>query len=168
MFRLLTAAVLAALLTPAAYAGEFVVVNRCDAVTKFEVVNRCGPATPAVQPVQPVVQPQAPAKSAALCGCAIFGGNCPTPGFCGGEGCTCGKTAAAGVAAGPFVNPPADSFVTPATTARTAGTRLLGRGRNAAPAQSQGLTYTLVPGAAGSGFTSGCPNGRCPNAQYSR
>jgi hypothetical protein len=40
MFRLLTAAVLAALLTPAAYAGEFVVVNRCDAVTKFEVVNR--------------------------------------------------------------------------------------------------------------------------------
>lgn len=124
-------------------------------------------ATPAPAPIA-AAAPQP--RAATPCGCKFVGGTCPTTGFCAGAGCDCTQAAyqtvptlpAPGVAApSPFADPPAVLYTTPATTVRTAGTRLLGRGRNAAPAPSGGLTYTLVPGAASGGITSGCANGRC-------
>ncbi len=158
------AAAVAALLAPAAGAAEFVVVNRCD--TKFTVVNRCpAPAAVVVVPAAPLV-PVAQAGATAQCGCKSVGSTCPSPAFCGGAGCDCGKAAAAGVAAAPFGNRPVASYGTPATTVPTAGTLPQARGRNAAQGQFRGVTYTLAPGAGGSGSTSGCANGRCGTVQY--
>ena len=160
MLRLLVVSA-AVLFAPAAFAGEFTVVNRCEPAAKFEVVNRCGPAAPAA-PAAPATKTDGP-----QCGCASVGSGCPTPGFCGGAGCQCGKTAA-GVAAGPFVNPPAGSFATPATTVPTAATPLPARGPSSVPAPQPVLNYTVVPCAVAVGFTSGCSNGRFPNVRYVR
>lgn len=134
-------------------------------------------ATPAPAPIAAVAAAAPQPRAATPCGCKFVGSTCPTTGFCAGAGCDCTQAAyqtvptlpAPGVAApSPFANPPAVLYATPATTVRTAGTRLLGRGRNAAPAQSGGLTYTLAPGAGSSGITSGCANGRCATVQYGR